>query len=193
MWSRFVRFFHLLYFKFIGVYQMDVILDSMMWYSMHCDRILMSGYSIWLIDWLFTVLRPAQEFFTYMVTSPLPAYARRWRPLSREGSLSCHTYCDTGPRFFRSHPKDHPIQSPLTTRMGMRRTYSNPDPHGMVYNMYFRDRVIWDSMTCVRNLMSGYTESSSKIGRHEVPCKLGWHEIPWHVSGISCQGIQHNH
>jgi hypothetical protein len=29
--------------------------------------------------------------------------------LSREGSLSCHTYCDTGPRFIRSHPKDrHP-------------------------------------------------------------------------------------
>jgi hypothetical protein len=31
------------------------------------------------------------------------------RPLSREGSLSCHTCCDTGPRFFRSHPKDGPI------------------------------------------------------------------------------------
>jgi hypothetical protein len=50
--------------------------------------------------------------------------------LSREGSLSCHTYCDTGPRFIRSHPKDRPIQSPLTTRMGMQRIYSNPDPHG---------------------------------------------------------------
>jgi hypothetical protein len=25
-----------------------------------------------LIDWLFTVLRPAEEFFTYMETSPLP-------------------------------------------------------------------------------------------------------------------------
>jgi hypothetical protein len=35
--------------------------------------------------------------------------------LSREGSLSCHTCCDTGPQFFRSHPKDRPIQSPLTT------------------------------------------------------------------------------
>jgi hypothetical protein len=41
-------------------------------------------------------------------------------PLSREGSLSCHTCCDTGPQFFRSHPKVHPIQSPLATRMGMR-------------------------------------------------------------------------
>jgi hypothetical protein len=44
--------------------------------------------------------------------SPLPVtrlqilvYARRSGPLSREGSLSCHTYCDTGPRFIRSHPK----------------------------------------------------------------------------------------
>jgi hypothetical protein len=90
-----------------------------------------------LIDWLFTVLHPAQEYFTYMETSPLPvkgckisAYARHSGPLSREGSLSCHTYCDMGLRFFRSHPKDRPIQSPLTTRMGMRRTYSNSDPHG---------------------------------------------------------------
>jgi hypothetical protein len=45
--------------------------------------------------------------------SPLPvtglqilAYARRSGPLSREGSLSCHTYSDTGPRFIQSHPKD---------------------------------------------------------------------------------------
>jgi hypothetical protein len=47
------------------------------------------------------------------------------------GSLSCHTYCDTGPRFFRSHPKQSPIQSPLTTHEGMRRIYSNPDPHSV--------------------------------------------------------------
>ena len=26
--------------------------------------------------------------------------------MSREGSLSCHSCCDTGPRFLRSHPKD---------------------------------------------------------------------------------------
>jgi hypothetical protein len=26
----------------------------------------------WLMDWLFTVLRPAQEYFTYMETSPMP-------------------------------------------------------------------------------------------------------------------------
>jgi hypothetical protein len=98
------------------------------------------GFRIdWLIDWLLTVLRPAQELFTYMETSPLPvkgckiqAYAGRSGPLSREVSLSCHICCDTGPRFFRSHPKDRPIQSPFTTHQGMWRIYSNPDPHGVI-------------------------------------------------------------
>jgi hypothetical protein len=49
-----------------------------------------------------------------METSPLPVkglqnlglYARRSEPLSKEGSLSCHTCCDTGPLFFQSHSKD---------------------------------------------------------------------------------------
>jgi hypothetical protein len=39
-----------------------------------------------------------------------------------EESLSCHTCCDTGPRFFRSYPKDRPIQSLLTTHEDI---YSN--------------------------------------------------------------------
>ena len=71
-----------------------------------------------------------------METSPLPvkgckilAYARHSVPLSREGSLPCHTCCDTGPRFFLSHPKDHPFHSPLTTHEGMWRIYSTLDPH----------------------------------------------------------------
>jgi hypothetical protein len=42
-----------------------------------------------------------------------------------------HTCCDTGPRFLWSHPKDRPIQSPLTIHEGMWRIYSNPDPHGV--------------------------------------------------------------
>jgi hypothetical protein len=29
--------------------------------------------------------------------------------LSREGSLWCHTCCDTGPQFFRSHSKNSSI------------------------------------------------------------------------------------
>jgi hypothetical protein len=84
-----------------------------------------------LIDWFFTVLRPAQEFFTYMevtitghelqnlgLCSALRAF--------EQGGIS---YCDTGPQFFRSHPKDRPIQSPLTTPMGLQKTHSNSDPH----------------------------------------------------------------
>jgi hypothetical protein len=47
------------------------------------------------------------------------AYARHSRRLSREGSLSCHTWCDTVPRFFRSHPNDQRILSPLTTLEGV--------------------------------------------------------------------------
>jgi hypothetical protein len=39
----------------------------------------------------------------------IQAYARRSGPSSREGSLSCHTLCDKGPRFFRSHPKNRTI------------------------------------------------------------------------------------
>jgi hypothetical protein len=89
------------------------------------------------IDRLIIVLRHAHEYFFYMETLPLLvkgckilAYARRSWPLSRKDSLSCHTCCDTGPQFFRSHPKERPIQSPLTTHKGMWRIYSNPDPHG---------------------------------------------------------------
>jgi hypothetical protein len=61
----------------------------------------------------------------YVETSPSPvkgckisAYARRSGPLSREGSLSCHTCCDTGPRFFRSHPKDRPFSRLLRHTRG---------------------------------------------------------------------------
>jgi hypothetical protein len=44
------------------------------------------------------------------------------------------------------HPKDRPIQSPLTTRKGVRRTYSNPDPHRVKSGTLPRDqkiRVSW--------------------------------------------------
>ena len=43
------------------------------------------------------------------------AFDRLLWSLSREGSLSCHTYYGTGPRFKRSHPKDGQVQSPLIT------------------------------------------------------------------------------
>jgi hypothetical protein len=46
--------------------------------------------------------------------------------------------CDTGPRFFRSHPKDRPILSPLTTHKGMWKIYSYPDPHGSPFSRLLR-------------------------------------------------------
>ena len=52
---------------------------------------------------LFGVYRLTREFFTHMETSPLPmkgckilTYARHSWLLSSEGSLACHTHCDTG-------------------------------------------------------------------------------------------------
>jgi hypothetical protein len=41
------------------------------------------------------------------------AYTQSSRPLSRVISLSWHTCCDTGPRIFRSHPKNQPQFSRL--------------------------------------------------------------------------------
>jgi hypothetical protein len=50
--------------------------------------------------------------------SPLPvtglqilAYAWHSGPSSRERSLPCHTYCDTGPQFIRFHPKDRHLRT----------------------------------------------------------------------------------
>ena len=57
---------------------------------------------------------------------------RRLRSLCREGSLSCHSCCDTGPRFYRSHLKgpSHLVSSYNKPRSLM--TYRNPVPNGKV-------------------------------------------------------------
>jgi hypothetical protein len=78
-------------------------------------------------------------FFIFLVLFhfPLKNFSLLWRrnyywwrtakfrlgPLSRKISLSCHTCCDTGPRLSRSHPKDRPIQPPLTTHKGKWRPF----------------------------------------------------------------------
>jgi hypothetical protein len=58
--------------------------------------------------------------------------AAKFRPILGAQGLSAgrDLYRDSEPWFFRSHPKDRPIQWPLTTHKGVWRTYSNPDPHG---------------------------------------------------------------
>jgi hypothetical protein len=99
--------------------------------------------SIYMTPWRFIQLNNywftshSRIFHLYGDVTPLPmkgckiqAYARRWGPLNSKGSISCHTCCDSGPRFFRSHPKDCPTKPPLTTLKGMWRIYFNPDPNG---------------------------------------------------------------
>ena len=88
-----------------------------------------------MIDWLIDYLRfyvPLKNISLIWRRHHYRWRAAKFRPmLGAQGlSLSCHTCCDTGPRFFRSHRKDRPIQSPFTTHEGMWRIYSNPDPHG---------------------------------------------------------------
>jgi hypothetical protein len=71
-----------------------------------------------LIDWLFTVLRSAQDFLKKILWK---RYRYRWRitwpilgaltwPLRREKSWLCFSCCDSGPWFFRSYSKDRPIK-----------------------------------------------------------------------------------
>jgi hypothetical protein len=66
-------------------------------------------------DWLITPIPPC-ESLPYMETSPLPV--KSWETYRSmlgvqslwvcEGSLSCHTFCNRGPQFFRSHPEEPP-------------------------------------------------------------------------------------
>ena len=72
---------------------------------------------------LFGVFRPTREFFTHMETSPLPGckfftYARHLWPLRSEGSLTCHTYCDTGNPFIMNISEDpwHSLLMPSVWR-----------------------------------------------------------------------------
>jgi hypothetical protein len=103
-----------------------------------------------LVDWLVIVLRPALSICSFPIFQLYGdititseglqnlGYARFSGPLSREGSLSCHICCDTGPRFFRSHLKDRPIQPPLSTHKGIWRIYSHQDPHGYHFSRLLR-------------------------------------------------------
>ena len=48
------------------------------------------------------------NLYRWLMGSPLPVWVGKRPGLSREGSSSCHSCCDKGLRFLRSHPKDHP-------------------------------------------------------------------------------------
>jgi hypothetical protein len=140
--------------------------DVLIWYMKyhHRDKTESNNQSaLCIYDWLFVcllvclfvcfiVLRPAQEFLTYMVTSLLIlkgckilAYSRRSVPLSREVSLSCYTCCDTGPGFLWSPLKDRLIQSPLPTRKGVWRIHFNPDPRWVSQPDMYSIHSIWSN------------------------------------------------
>ena len=65
-----------------------------------------------LIDWLCIVLRPAQEFFTYILPvkgCKVWSFDRHSGPSSRKGSLNIVPHLLWhGTSVFRSHPKDRP-------------------------------------------------------------------------------------
>jgi hypothetical protein len=96
----------------------------------------------------------------------MSAYDRCPWPLSREGSLSCHSCCDTGPRFFRSHPKDRHIQTPLTspTHKGMWRVYFNPDPRGPPFSHLLRHTGIWR----IYSILDPHGSPFSRLLRHTL-------------------------
>jgi hypothetical protein len=102
-----------------------------------CTICIGSNYTCILIDWLIVYyLTSCSRFFFYsygdvtIAGEGLQNLGICSGPLSMEGSLSYPTYCDTGPPIYPSDLKDYPIQSPRTTRLGMRRIYSKPHPHG---------------------------------------------------------------
>jgi hypothetical protein len=52
--------------------------------------------------------------------------------------------------FFRSYPKDRPIQSPLTTHEEMWKIYSNTDLHGSLLS-----RLSWHARRCWEPILAG--------------------------------------
>jgi hypothetical protein len=62
---------------------------------------------------LFICFKSHEQFFSYLATVTIAGdrdansdLCLALTAFSREGSFTCHTYCDTGPPFLRSYPKD---------------------------------------------------------------------------------------
>jgi hypothetical protein len=122
------------------------------------------------LDWLFTVLLSAQEFFTYMETSPLPVKGCKIclcsaLRASEQGGIFIlpHLLWHGTSVFFWSHPKDRPIQSPLTTHEGMWRIYSNPDPHGA--NQSWRSKDLHILSSVINQHRGTNADVKSRIGK----------------------------
>jgi hypothetical protein len=100
----------------------------------------------WLIDYLLTVLHvPLKKFSLKWRRHHYRWGAVKFRPMLGDRGLWAgrDLYRATptvtrGLGFSRSHPKDRPIQSPFTTHMGMWRMYSNLDPHRSPFSLSTR-------------------------------------------------------
>ena len=62
---------------------------------------------------LFVCFELHEQFFSYLATVTITSdraanldLCLALKAFSSEGSFTCHTYCDTGPPFFRSYLKD---------------------------------------------------------------------------------------
>jgi hypothetical protein len=61
----------------------DLSDNSMTWMFSILLSFCLSPFELFftLVGWLFIVLRPAQEYFTYMETSPLPVKDCKFKPM----------------------------------------------------------------------------------------------------------------
>jgi hypothetical protein len=62
---------------------------------------------------MFICFESDEQFFSYLATVTIACdrtanldLCLALTAFSSEGSFTCHTYCDTGPPFLRSYPKD---------------------------------------------------------------------------------------
>jgi hypothetical protein len=101
------------------------------------DNILV--YSL-MIDWLFTVLLPAQEYLTNTRRNHCRWRAAKFRPMlgAQVHWAGRDLYRDT-PAVTRGLGFSSLIRriAPFMTHKGVRRIYSSPDPHGTVYSLEF--------------------------------------------------------
>ena len=83
----------------------------------------MKGFYLNLYICLFGVFLLSREFFTNIETSPLLVkgcnFWHSW-PLSSEGSLACHTYCDTGHPFILVISEDPVTLAPIVERLAVK-------------------------------------------------------------------------
>jgi hypothetical protein len=84
-----------------------------------------------VINWLVIVLPPAEEFSPVWRRYHCRWRAAQFRPMlgaQSEGSLSCHTYCETGPCYLIW--RTTPFSRFIRLARGSWKPNLTPDPHG---------------------------------------------------------------